>query len=218
VESIEILILESFPVQVHVVASGTLPDSCTAIEQVDRRREGRVFQVTVTSVRPADEACTAELVPFEEVIALDVLGLEAGEYTVIVNGVSEPFELSVDNVPPVEPAPDDVVTGEAAVESVELTVLESLPVQVRARARGSLPDGCTEIAGVEQVIQGNDIVITLFTERPSDAICTQALVPFEEVIPVDVNGLRAGDYRVIVNGVGAPLRLEADQVAPDAGS
>jgi hypothetical protein len=47
-------------------------------------------------------ACTLELVPFEQTIDLDVYGLPAGVYTVDVNGVTDTFELMVDNVPPVE--------------------------------------------------------------------------------------------------------------------
>ena len=34
VEEIEIVILESFPVQVHVIARGNLPDPCTEISEV----------------------------------------------------------------------------------------------------------------------------------------------------------------------------------------
>ena len=98
VESIEILLLESFPIQVHVVALGNLPDSCTTISEITREREGDAFRVAITTSRPADAMCTEALVPFKEVIALDVMGLPAGVYTVNVNGVSDAFEFTVDNV------------------------------------------------------------------------------------------------------------------------
>ncbi|MDY7042259.1 MAG: hypothetical protein SVX38_15490, partial [Chloroflexota bacterium] len=99
VENIEILILESFPVQINVGATGNLPDGCTTIDQIVQRREGNDFLVTITTVRPADAMCTEALVPFEEVISLDVYGLPAGTYTVDVNGVTDTFSLDVDNVP-----------------------------------------------------------------------------------------------------------------------
>lgn len=99
VESIEILMLESFPVQVNVVARGNLPDGCTRIDQISEERVGNEFRITITTVRPADAVCTEALVPFEEVISLDVYGLEAGVYAVDVNGVTGTFELAVDNVP-----------------------------------------------------------------------------------------------------------------------
>ncbi len=38
VESTEILVLESFPVQIHVVAKGYLPDGCTEIDRVEKKR------------------------------------------------------------------------------------------------------------------------------------------------------------------------------------
>lgn len=97
VGSIEILILESFPVQVHVVARGNLPDGCTQIDEVSTQQEGDAFYVTITTVRDADAMCTQATVPFEERIVLDVLGLKAGTYTVDVNGVTDTFTLDVDN-------------------------------------------------------------------------------------------------------------------------
>jgi inhibitor of cysteine peptidase len=98
VDSIDIVILESFPVQVHVLARGTLPDSCTAIDQISRERDGTTFRVTLTTARSA-EACAQVLTPFEETIPLDVYGLDAGTYTVDVNGVTGTFTLDIDNVP-----------------------------------------------------------------------------------------------------------------------
>ena len=41
--------------------------------------------------------CIAEVAPFQQNIDLDILGLEAGTYTVIVNGVSDTFTLDVAN-------------------------------------------------------------------------------------------------------------------------
>ena len=97
VETIELLILESFPVQVNVVARGNLPDGCTTIDRLERDRDESVFVITITTVRPAERMCTEALVPFEEVISLDVAGLKAGTHTVDVNGVRDTFELTVDN-------------------------------------------------------------------------------------------------------------------------
>ena len=103
VDSIEILILESFPVQIHVVARGHLPDDCTEIGEIIQERRGNTFSVTITTARPAGVACAEMVVSFEEVIPLDVVGLPAGTYTVDVNGVRDSFELTVDNVAPEEP-------------------------------------------------------------------------------------------------------------------
>ena len=99
VEEIEVLILESFPVQIHVVATGYFPDGCTELDKITIIREDNTFNVHITSKRPADAICTQAIVPFEEVIPLDVYGLEAGVYEVDVNGVKGSFELTVDNIP-----------------------------------------------------------------------------------------------------------------------
>jgi len=97
VNDIEIMLLESFPVQVHVVARGEHPDSCTEVDKVTTRREGNTFFVTITTTRPADAMCAQVITPFEEIIPLDVVGLKAGVYVVDVNGVRDTFELQIDN-------------------------------------------------------------------------------------------------------------------------
>jgi inhibitor of cysteine peptidase len=129
VEEIEIMILESFPVQINVVARGNLPDGCTTIDRIEQERQGNTVLVTITTVRPADQACTEALVPFEEVISLDAAGLAAGTYTVDVNGVRDTFELAVDNSLPdegrVPGAPGD---GEGAiVDDVSVAIDEEDP-------------------------------------------------------------------------------------------
>ncbi len=105
VDSIDILIMESMPVQVSVVARGNLPDGCTTIGQATTERDDTTFVVTLTTRRPLDAVCTEALVPYEQAVPLEVAGLPAGVYTVTVNGVSDTFELAVDNVLPTEQAP-----------------------------------------------------------------------------------------------------------------
>ncbi|MCD6578811.1 hypothetical protein J7L48_05000 [bacterium] len=97
VEEIEIVILESFPVQVQVIASGNLPDPCTEISEVLQEREENTFFVTIKTYRPPG-LCIQVLAPFEEIISLEVYGLPAGTYTVDVNGVQGTFDLEVDNI------------------------------------------------------------------------------------------------------------------------
>ena len=98
VESIEVVVLESFPVQINVNASGYLPDSCTKIHTITKEKQGNIFLVAIKTVRPADAVCAQVIVPFQEVISLDVYGLKAGIYNVNVNGVKGTFELTTDNI------------------------------------------------------------------------------------------------------------------------
>ena len=95
VNSIDVQILESFPVQVNVVARGDLPDSCTQIDEIITQQSSEAFRVAVTTLRQPTSACTQALVPFEQSIPLDVVGLPAGTYNVSVNGVNGSFTLSL---------------------------------------------------------------------------------------------------------------------------
>jgi inhibitor of cysteine peptidase len=86
----------------------------------------------------------------------------------------------------------------AIIESVDIMFLESFPLQVRILVTGSLPDGCTTVYRAESAREDNKFTVQIFTLRERDAMCTQALVPFEISVPLDVYGLPAGTYKVIV--------------------
>jgi len=98
IKDIEIVILESFPVQVNVVVYGEFPDSCTEVGRTAVAREDSVFYVKMTTRRPSDAVCAQVITPFERVVPLDVIGLKKGIYTVDVNGVRDTFELQTDNI------------------------------------------------------------------------------------------------------------------------
>jgi hypothetical protein len=224
VESVEIQLLESFPVQVNLLVKGNLPDGCTELDQVNVTFDeaSNTFNVEVTTQRPADAMCTEALVPFEETIPLDVHGLPAGTYTVEVNRVTDVFTLNVDNVapePPLPPTPvpgQEATMGKATVERIEILKMESFPVQVNVIAMGNLPDGCTEIDEIYQWrdMETHTLNVEITTRRPADAMCTLALVPFEETIALDVYALPAGTYTVNVNGVTGTFALAQDNILP----
>jgi inhibitor of cysteine peptidase len=100
VDEIEIMMMESFPVQVSVRATGFLPNGCTVIDEanITTEKTDNTFNVHIPTKRPKDAICTQALVPFEINVPLDVYGLEKGNYTVDVNGVQDSFELQMDNV------------------------------------------------------------------------------------------------------------------------
>lgn len=98
VENIELLTLESFPVQIKAVVSGNLPDGCTSIAKSESIRDGNTFIIHLYTSRPADAVCTMALVPFKESVSLDVYGLLAGEYTVQAYEIKETFRLEMDNI------------------------------------------------------------------------------------------------------------------------
>ena len=118
---------------------------------------------------------------------------------------------------PTQPAADleaaAAVAGVALVDSIELIILESFPVQISLKARGTLPNGCTSIDDVSINRNGNEFDINITTVAAADAICTQVLVPFEETIPLGVEGLPAGSYQVNVNDRIGSFTLSVDNVA-----
>ncbi len=100
IQSVEVLLLESFPVQARAVVSGYFPNGCIELYNIEVEKDGQDFILTVHTRQPAgDIACTEALVPFEESVNLDIAGLEAGTYTVIAQDQSTTFTLDVDNVP-----------------------------------------------------------------------------------------------------------------------
>lgn len=97
VTEIELFVLESFPVQVVVVAKGYLPNPCTKIKQITQSREGNNFVITIKT-ELSQEPCIQIISPFEETIHLDVYGLPAGTYNVEVNDIKDSFTLEIDNI------------------------------------------------------------------------------------------------------------------------
>ena len=124
--------------------------------------------------------------------------------------------------PGFEPTPGAVLTGTAQIETIELLILESFPVQIHAKVTGYLGDGCTTLGEITQVREGDTFKVTIATSRPADAICTQQLVGFEETLPLDVAGLpridpntvtaalfqavRPGGVVAVIDHVAAPER------------
>ncbi len=113
IESVEVVILESFPVQVQVLIRGSLPNACTLLDQINQANNGASFDIAVSTVRQTDVMCAEQRQPFDQTAALDVVGLPAGTYTVNVssaNTVSSTFALALDNKP-VQPPPSPELVG-----------------------------------------------------------------------------------------------------------
>lgn len=98
VDSVDVLILESFPVQVWVAISGSKSVPCVELETPAVSRKGSLFTVVLAETQLAPvEFCIDIIGQFETSVALDVLGLEAGTYMVRVNGMEAEFTLDIDN-------------------------------------------------------------------------------------------------------------------------
>ncbi len=85
VEGAAVLVLESFPVQIMLTLSGSLPTPChqlrVAVAAPDAQNQ---IAVEVYSVADPAQSCTQNLAPFEVNVPLG--SFPSGSYTVLVNG------------------------------------------------------------------------------------------------------------------------------------
>ena len=93
INDISVEILESLPIQVHIVVSGSLSDACTTINEITQQRDGNAINVHITTKRPKDEFCAQVIKEVEERIPLEG-GFLPGRYKVIVNEVEKAFEIN----------------------------------------------------------------------------------------------------------------------------
>lgn len=96
ISNITVKTSEDFPVQKTLVVKGELSDGCMYLNDPQVIRDGSTFYVNLTT-REEGDVCTEAIVPYERNIELDVLGLPAGVYSVIINGKETIFELEQDN-------------------------------------------------------------------------------------------------------------------------
>ena len=123
-----------------------------------------------------------------------------------------PIEVATTIPATTVPTSSDPVEQDADIDSVQVQITETFPVQIDIRARGELPNGCTTITDVNAVQSGNQFDIAIKTLQQIDPNCSETAVPFEEVIPLDVDGLPAGTYSVDVNGIRGSFTLDIDNV------
>jgi hypothetical protein len=95
------------------------------------------------------------------------------------------------------------------VESVEVRVLESSPVQVSAFVKGRLRDQCELVGETTQSRSGHTITVTIptFHDNVSDRPCIQATDTVEQDVRLE-GAFPSGTYVVRVNGVERTFRVD----------
>ena len=104
-------------------------------------------------------------------------------------------------IPSLIPAPtdSDLVRGNAFVDSSELLILESSPLQFMLVLNGSLPTPCNQLrVDVSPPDSENKIAVDVYSVAKADEICAQVVEPFEENVPL--GSFPAGHYTLWVNG------------------
>lgn len=112
---------------------------------------------------------------------------------------------------------EQVDTTDYIVESTTINMMESFPLQVSVTVSGQLIDGCVVLDDIRATRDGDTFDLTVETHREGD-VCTEALVPFERNVPLDVAGLPAGTYTVNVDDVVQTFTFAQDNTLeqPDA--
>lgn len=84
----EVAVEETAYGEVEAVVTGNYPAACDQLGKVEQSVEGDTIAITMCSARPPGAMCAEQLTPFVETLAIDTEGLDAGTYTVDVNGVA----------------------------------------------------------------------------------------------------------------------------------
>ena len=95
VEHVGVQVGEGSPLPVEIVASGTWPDLCAQIAEV--QSEVRGFEIDVTVLASTTDSCRPDHLglPFRYAFPLNIVELEAGTYTITVNGTSTTLDLPI---------------------------------------------------------------------------------------------------------------------------
>jgi hypothetical protein len=93
----------------------------------------------------------------------------------------------------------EMIRGEVFIDTQEILLLESFPVQVVLKVSGSLPTPCHVLrAEVSAPDSQNNINVELWSLSEPEVVCVQVLQAFETSIPL--GSYPAGDYMIFVNG------------------
>lgn len=110
-----------------------------------------------------------------------------------------PQNVSPPNDHEYAPQPQDAALerGNLYIDSAEVVLMESYPVQVRLLLQGSLPTPCHLLRAVASI--ANDrIEVEVYSLADPAQICTQVLQPFDAGIPL--GAYTQGSFSVWVNG------------------
>jgi len=95
-----------------------------------------------------------------------------------------------------------ITPGQGIVpDKVGAIITGSSPIQVFIKVSGQFSNGCEQFGQINQQLKDNKFEITMhLAPIPTDTVCTQSLVPYEKIIPLQVYDLPAGTYKYSVNG------------------
>lgn len=200
IERVELLQAESWPVQVRLELTGSLPSPCHELSYAVTLPSADGLIVVDAAAEPVQGAnCAREATPFRQTIGLG--SYTGGEFEVILNGQSvSGFSLEPSVTAPDQPVdPSGSARGPVYVDEATLALLESFPVQVELLLRGSLPTPCATLEWtVEDPDEQGRILVEIYSLTDPVVDCIQVLQEFEAQIPL--GSFTEGKYSVWLNG------------------
>ena len=192
VDETELLVGESFPMQLFLTLQGNLPTPCHEPRWTVEETSVGVFEVTLDSLSTA-EACDQALKPIELSIPLGTS--EGGPIEVVLNGeVVHTSDLGGDDVSVSNPGGE---AGPVFVDETGLLVAESFPMQLSLTVVGNLPTPCHEPQW-EVVETSEGIFEVTLSSVSTGEECIQVLEPVELRIPLGTS--EGGPIEVLLNG------------------
>lgn len=107
-------------------------------------------------------------------------------------GVDQPLAVASDS---------NLILKLATVEQVSATYESSPAPHARVVISGTLNDGATRIHDIRQQRIAGGVTLSVITARPRDAVASLAIIPFERVTTVDLQGQSAGPFSISANGM-----------------
>lgn len=91
-------------------------------------------------------------------------------------------------------------TPKTIVRPIQVDSVDVLLAPPSAHVRGVIGDGCTELGSVRMQRSENTVSITIFSQRPQDAICIQIAQLYDATLTLP-GDFPPGQYVLRVNGV-----------------
>jgi hypothetical protein len=91
IDSVDVLLLESFPVRAMAHVEGVVGDGCSTLLPLETSRSGNVVTLSILRERPAEAVCTLIAQLYDERIPLGEF--PSGEYLLRVNDKETPFTV-----------------------------------------------------------------------------------------------------------------------------
>ena len=203
IESVEIIVAESFPPQYSVAIKSGLPSGCARFKDYQVTRDGNTVNIEVTNLEPApgqQAPCTAIYGYHDTSINLGSDFIEGETYSVVVNNdVTETFvgqygglDVEGNGAKVSEPAP---------IHKVSINV-DSATGDAELLVSSGLPNGCYEPGTAGLIHDGDTIRVDIANVRPADEsiACAEIYRTVDTSLALESPVEPCETYQVVANG------------------